>query len=120
MPDDANASRLEAESDKALKLDFGLAARTALQNVQQELATNEVEQWVMSELENTELRVKLEILKTTVKDEDNLEPKKRGLKLNFISGQIFVMTREGRKIMSIISAAGHQVVDNLNEPSEIK
>ena len=29
------------------------------------------------------------------------------------------MTKEGTKIMSIISVAGHQVVKNLSEPSEI-
>ena len=40
--------------DDALKVDYELVARTALQNVQQELATKEVEQWVRCELENTE------------------------------------------------------------------
>ena len=62
LPDEANASSLEAESAGALKVDYGLAARTALQNVQQELVTKEVEKWVRSELENTELRKKLDIL----------------------------------------------------------
>ena len=56
LPDDAIASSLEAESASVLKVDYGLAARTALQNYQQELATEEVEQWVRSELANTELR----------------------------------------------------------------
>ena len=46
LPDEAISSSLEAESTGALKVDYGLAARTALQNVQQELATKEVEQWV--------------------------------------------------------------------------
>ena len=31
----------------------------------------------------------------------------------------FGMTREGTKIISIISVADHQVVKNLSEPSEI-
>ena len=48
--DEAIASSLEVESAGALKVNYGIAARTALQNVQQELATNEVEQWVRSEL----------------------------------------------------------------------
>ena len=43
-------SNLEAESASPLKVDYGLVARTALQNVKQELATKEVEQWVRSEL----------------------------------------------------------------------
>ena len=51
--------------------------------------------------------------------EDTQEPRKQGLKLNVISGRTFGMTKEGTKIMSIISVAGHQVVKNLSEPSEI-
>ena len=62
LPDEAIASSLEAESAGALIVDYGLAARTALQNVQQELVTKEVEKWVRSELEITELREKLNIL----------------------------------------------------------
>ena len=49
--DEAIASSLEAESVGALKVDYSLAARTALQKVQQELATKEVVQWERSELE---------------------------------------------------------------------
>ena len=59
LPDDAIASSLEAESASALKVDYGLVAWTSLQIVQQELATKEIEQWVRSELENTELRENL-------------------------------------------------------------
>ena len=56
LPDEVVASNLEAESASPLKVDYGLAARTALQNVKQELARKEVEQWVRSELESTDLR----------------------------------------------------------------
>ena len=100
LPDEAIALSLEAESTGALKVDYGLAARTALQKVQQELATKEAEQWVRSELENTERREKLDILGRSTKKEDNKKPRKEGLKLNVISGKIFGMT------MSIISVAG--------------
>ena len=88
-------------------------------NVKQELATKEVEQWVRSELESTDLREKFNILSKTTQEEDKQEPRKQGLKLNVISGRTFGMTKEGTKIMSIISVAGHQVVKNLSEPSEI-
>ena len=44
LPDDAIASRLDTLLASALKEDYGLAARIALQKVQQELATKEVEQ----------------------------------------------------------------------------
>ena len=63
-------SSLEAESAGPLKVDYGLAARTALQNVQQELATKEVEQWVGLELESTDHREKFVILGKTTKEED--------------------------------------------------
>ena len=119
LPDEATASSLEAESTGTLKVDYGLVARTALQNVQQELATKEVEQWVRSELENTERREKLDILGRSTKEEDNQEPRKQGLKLNVISGKTFGMTREWTKILSIILVAGHQVVKNLSETSEV-
>ena len=55
LPDEVVASNLEAETPGPLQVDYGLAARTALQNVKQELATKEVVQWVRSELESTDL-----------------------------------------------------------------
>ena len=113
LPDEVVASNLEAESSSPLKVDYGLAARTALQNVKQDLATKEVEQWVRSELKSTDLRESLNILGKTTKVEDREEPRKQGLKLNVISGRTFGMTKEGTKIMSIISVAGNQVVKNL-------
>ena len=119
LPDEVVASNLEAESAGPLKVDYGLAARIALQNVKQELATKEVEQLVSSELESTDLREKFNILSKTTEEEDKQEPRKQGLKLNVISGRTFGMTKEETKIMSIISVAGHQVVKNLSEPSEI-
>ena len=114
LSDEVVASNLEAESSSPLKVDYGLAPRTALQNVKQDLATKEVEQWVRSELESTDLRESFNILGKTTKVEDKEEPRKQGLKLNVISGRTFGMTKEGTKIMSIISVAGHQVVKNLS------
>ena len=119
LPDEVVASNLEAESAGPLKVDYGLAARTALQNVKQELATKEVEQWVGSELESTDLGEKFNILSKTTEEENKQEPRKQGLKLNVISGRTFGMTEEGTKIMSIISIAAHEVVKNLSEPFEI-
>ena len=119
LPNEVVASSLEAESAGPLKEDYGLAARTALQNNQQELDTKEVEQWVRSELESTDLREKFYILGKTTKKEDKQEPRKPGLKVNVISGKTFGMTKEGTKKRSIILVAGHQVVKNSSEPSEI-
>ena len=119
LPDEVIASSLEAESAGPLKVDYGLASRTALQNVQQELATREVAQWVRSELESTDRREKIDLLGKTTEEEDKQEPRKPGIKLNVISGRAFGMTKEGTKIMCIILVAGHQVVKNFSEPSEI-
>ena len=119
MTDEVVASSLEAKSASPLKVDYGLASRTALQNVKQELAAKEVEQWIRSELESTDIRENFNILGKTTEKEDKEEPRKQGLKLNVISGRTFGMTKEDAKIMSIISVAGHQVVKNLSEPSEI-
>ena len=62
---------------------------------------------------------KFNILSKTTEEEKKQEPRKQELKLNVISGRTFGMTKEGTKIMSIISVAGHQVVKNLSNPSEI-
>ena len=106
LPDEVVASNLEAESASPLKVDYGLAARTALQNVKQELATKEVEQWVRSELESTDLRENFNILGKTTKIEDKEEPREQGLKLNVISGRTFGMTKQGTKIMALSQSQG--------------
>ena len=95
-----------------------LGGEDSVTEFQQELATKEVEQWVRSELESTDLWEKFDILGKTTKEEDKQETRKPR-KLNNISGKIFGLTKEGTKIMSIFSVAGHQVVKNLSEPSEI-
>ena len=76
--------------------------------------SREVEQWVRSELESTYLCEKIDSLSKTTK-EDTQEPRKQRLKLIIISDRTFGMMKEGTKIMSIISVAGHQVVKNLSE-----
>ena len=70
LSDEVVASNLEAESASPLKVDYGLAVRTTLQNVRQELATKEVEQWVRSELESTDIWEKFNILSKTTEEED--------------------------------------------------
>ena len=41
------------------------------------------------------------------------------MKLNVTSEQTFGMVRQGSRIQSIILVAGHQVIRNLSEPSDI-
>ena len=101
------------------KIDYRAAARDALNRVQQELVTKEIEQKVKLELENEKLQEKLNTFseKATEIEETNA-PSSLSMKLNVISGQRFGMVPQGSKIQSIISVAGHQVIRNLNEPSE--
>ena len=99
------------------KIDYRAAARDALNRVQQELVTKEIEQKMKLELENEKLQEQLNIFKAT-EVEETKAPSSLSMKLNVISGQWFGMVPQGSKIQSIISVAGHQVIRNLSEPSE--
>ena len=99
------------------KIGYRAAARVALNRVQQELVTKEIEQKVKLELENGKLQEKLNIFDATEVEETKARSS-LSMKLNVISGQRFGMVPQGSKLQSIISVAGHQVIRNLSEPSE--
>ena len=99
------------------KIDYRAAARDALNRVQQELVTKEIEQKVKIELENEKLQEQLNTFEAT-EVEETKAASSLSMKLNKISGQRFGMVPQGSKIQSIISVAGHQVIRNLSEPSE--
>ena len=99
------------------KIDYRAAARDALNRVQQELVTKEIEQKVKLELENEKLQEQLNTFEAT-EVEETKAPSSLSMKLNVISGQSFGMVPQGSKIQSIISVTGHQVIRNLSEPSE--
>ena len=99
------------------KIDYTVAARDALNRVQQELVTKETEQNVKLELENEKLQEKLNTFEASEVEETEA-PSSLSMKLNVISGQRFGMVPQGSKIHSIISVSGHQVIRNLSEPSE--
>ena len=99
------------------KIDYRAAARDALNRVQQELVTKEIEQKVKLELENEKLQEQLNAFEAT-EVEETKAPSSLSKKLNVISGQRFGMVPQGSKIQSIISVAGHQVIRKLSEPSD--
>ena len=99
------------------KIDYRAAARDALNRVQQELVTKEIEQKVKHELENEKLQEKLNAFDAS-EVEETKAPNNLSMKLNVISGQRFGMVPQGSKIQSKVSVAGHQVIRNLSEPSE--
>ena len=99
------------------KIDYRAAVRDAINRVQQELVTKEIEQKVKLELENEKLQEQLNAFEATEVEEAKA-PSSLSMKLNVISGQRFGMVPQGSKIQSIISVAGHQVIRNLSEPSE--
>ena len=80
--------------------------------------TKEIEQKVKLELENEKLQENLNTFEATEVEETEA-PSSLSMKLNVISGQRFGMVPQGSKIRSIISVAGHQVIRNLSEPSEL-
>ena len=99
------------------KIDYRAAARDALNRVQQELVTKDIEQKTKLELENEKLQEKLNTFEAT-EIEETKAPSSLSIKLNMISGQRFGIVPQGSKIQSKISVAGHQVIRNLSEPSE--
>ena len=99
------------------KIDYRAAARDALNRVQQELVTKEIEQKAKLELEIEKLQEQLNTFEAT-EVEETKAPSSLSMKLNVISGQSFGMVPQGSKIQSIISVAVHQVIRNLREPSE--
>ena len=110
----------EAETVTAaddFKSDYRAATRDALNRVQQELVTKEIEQYVKLELENEKLQEQLNTFEAT-EVEETKAPSSLSKKLNVISGQRFGMVPQGSKIQSIISVTGHQVIRNLSELSE--
>ena len=94
------------------KIDYRAAARDASNRVQQELATKEME------LENEKIQEKLNAFEAS-EVEETKAPSSLSMKLNVIYWQNFGVVPHGSRIQSINSVAGHQVIRNLCEPSEI-
>ena len=127
-PQELVAKKMQAVTEEArepepataaddFKIDYRAAARDAINRVQQELVTKEIEQKVKLELENEKLQEQLNAFEATEVEEAKA-PSSLSMKLNVIFGQRFGMVPQGSKIQSIISVAGHQVIRNLSEPSE--
>ena len=75
-------------ADNDFKIDYRAAARDALNRLQQELVTKEIEQKVKLELKNEKLREKLNTFAATEVEETNA-PSSLSIKLNVITGQRF-------------------------------
>ena len=99
------------------KIDYSAAARDALNRVQQELVTKEIEQKLKLELENEKFQERLNAFEAS-EVEKTKAPGSLSMKLNVISGKTFGMVPRGSKIQSTISVAGHQVIRTLSETSE--
>ena len=99
------------------KIDYRAAPRDALNRIQQELVTKQIEQKVKLELENEKIQEKLNAFGAS-EIEETKAPSNLSMELNVISGQTIVIVPQGSRIQSITSVAGHQVIRNLNEPLE--
>ena len=94
------------------KREYRAAARDALNRVQQELVTREIEQNVKLELESEKTQEKPNSSEASDVEESRA-PISLRMELIVISGQTFGMVPQGSKIQSIISVAGHQVIRKL-------
>ena len=83
------------------KIDYRAAARDALNRVQQELVTKEIEQKVKLELENEKIQERLNAFEASEVVETKA-PSSLSKKQNVISGQTFGMVPQGSRIQSII------------------
>ena len=83
------------------------AARDALNRVQQELVTREIEQKVKLELESEKTQEKPNSSEAPEVEESKASSS-LSMELNVIYGQTFGMVPQGSKIQPIISVAGHQ------------
>ena len=83
------------------KIDYRAAARDALNRVQQELVTKEIEQKVKLGLEYEKLQEQLNTFEAT-EVEETKAPSSLCMKLNVISGHRFGMVPQGSKLQSII------------------
>ena len=95
------------------KIDYRAAARDALNRIQQDLVTKEIEQKVKLEVENEKIQERLNAFEAS-EVEETKAPSSLSMKLNLISGQTFGMVPQGSRIQSIISVAGYQVTRNLS------
>ena len=95
------------------KIEYSTTAKEAINRMQQELVTKEIEQKVKLELENEKRQEQLNTFEA-MEVEETKAPSSLSMKLNVISGQRFGMVPQGSKIQSIISVTGHQVIRNLS------
>ena len=94
------------------------AAAEAINKVKQDLATKEIEQRLRQEIEKQKLN---ETLCRTIPVPEATESATNGGNCNtlkMVTGKPFGITKNGARIMSIITAGGHEVTRNLSEPSD--
>ena len=87
------------------KIDYRAAAGDALNRVQQELVTKEIEQKVKLEQDNEKIQERLNALEASEVEEAKA-PSSLSKKLNVIYEQKFSMVPQGSRIQSIIAVAG--------------
>ena len=80
--------------------------------------TKEIKQKVKLELDNEKIQERLYAF-GALEVEETKAPSSLSMKLNVISGQTFGMVPPENRIQSMISVAGHQVIRNLSEPSDL-
>ena len=111
-------SAIEATARNALEINYEKAAAEAINKVKKDLATKEIEQRLKQEIEKQKLN---ETSGWSVPVPEAVAGSTRSGNCNtlkMVTGKPVGITKIGARIMSIISAGGHEVTRNLNEPSD--
>ena len=107
-----------AETRNSIEINYEQAAAEAINKVKQDLATKEVEQRLKREIEKQRLIETLCMTKPEPEIRVNSMSRSNCNTLKLLTRKPFGITKNGARIMSMITVGGHEVTRNLSEPSD--
>ena len=111
-------SAMDNMTRKSPEINFERAAAEAINKVQQDLATKEIEQRLKQEIEKQKLNKPLSWSVPVPEAVVGATKSGNCNTLKMVTGKPFSITKIGARIMSIITVGGHEVTRNLSEPSD--
>ena len=107
-----------AETRSSIEINYEQAAAEAINKVKQDLATKEVEQRLKREIEKQRLNETLCMTKPEPETRENSMSRSNCNTSKILTRKPFGITKNGARIMSMITVGGHEVTRNLSEPSD--
>ena len=111
-------SAMENMTRKSPEINFERTAAEAINKVQQDLATKEIEQRLKQEIKKQKLNKPLNWSVPVPEAVVGATKSGNCNTLKMVTGKPFGITKIGARIMSIITVGGHEVTRNLSEPSD--